>query len=261
MGKVVIVTGGSRGIGRAAAAAFAEKGCTVYEISRRETDNTGVVHLQGDVTDPQSVETAVQTVIEREGRVDVLVCNAGTVLSGAIEFTEPDEIHKLFELNVIGAVNASRAVIPQMRKQGDGRIVCLSSVAAVFPIPFQAYYSASKAAVSALTNALHNELKPFGISVCAVLPGDTKTDPVRCKVQVGDDIYGGRINRSVCTMERDESNGMPPEKVGARIAAIALRKRVRPYYAVGAASKLQIFLSRLLPASAVRRVVGMIYAK
>lgn len=261
MQKVILLTGGSKGIGYATAKSFAEKGCRIYEISRRDISNPGVIHINGDVTDKASVEAAVGCIIEREGRIDVLISNAGTVLSGAIEFTEPYDIKELFDLNFFGMVNAVRAVLPHMRKAGCGRIVCLSSMAGPFPIPFQAYYSASKAAVSAFTFALGNEVKHCGVSVCAILPGDTKTEPIRNKRHTGDDIYGGRIERSVAVMEHDESNGMSPATVGNIICKIALKKRVKPSYSIGFMSKLQLFLKRLFTESFAQKIVGMMYIK
>ena len=121
----------------------------------------------------------------------------------------------------------NRAVIPIMRQAGRGRIVNLSSVAAPVPIPFQAYYSATKASVNAYAMALANELRPFGITVCAVMPGDIHTGftAARRKVSEGDDIYKGRISRSVARMEHDEQTGMDPAKAGAYIAKVALRER------------------------------------
>lgn len=260
MQKVVLLTGGSKGIGYATAKSFAVKGCKVYELCRREVQNPGVIHIAGDVTDKASVEAAVKCIIEREGRLDILVCNAGTVISGSVEFTDVEEIKKLMDLNFYGVVNSVQAAIPAMRKTG-GRIVCVSSMAAVFPIPFQAYYSASKAAISAFSFALSNELKPFSVSVCAVLPGDTKTDPVRSKFHGGDDIYSGRIERSVGVMEHDEANGMPPDTVGNTISKIALKKRVKPYYSIGFVYKAEALLAKFLPSSFIRRIVGMLYAK
>lgn len=261
MSKVVLLTGGSKGIGFATAKAFAENGCKIYEISRHEVLNPGVIHIAGDVTNPESVASAVQSIITHEGRIDILVCNAGTVLSGAIEFTEPDEIKKLFDLNFFGMVNAVRAVLPHMRKAGSGRIVCLSSMAGPFPIPFQAYYSASKAAVSAFSFALGNEVKHCGVSVCAVLPGDTQTEPVRCKCHTGDDIYGGRIERSVAVMEHDESKGMKPDAVGGVICKIALKNRVKPFYSIGFMSKIQLFLKRIVTESFAMKIIRLMYIK
>ncbi|NLA86745.1 MAG: SDR family NAD(P)-dependent oxidoreductase [Clostridiales bacterium] len=261
MSKVVLLTGGSKGIGYAAAKAFVEKGCRIYEISRHEVPNPGVFHITGDVTDPVSVESAVQSVIAREGQLDVLVCNAGTILSGAIEFIETDEVRKLLELNIFGVINCVRAVLPHMRNAGTGRIVCLSSMAAPFPIPFQAYYSVSKVGISAFASALHNEVKSFGISVCCVMPGDTNSDQVRLKAHQGDDVYGGKISRSVTIMEKDEKNGMTPEYVGQIISKIALKKRVKPFYAIGFMSKTEMFLKRIVTESFAQKIIGMMYVK
>lgn len=261
MAAVVLITGGSKGIGYAAAKSFFEKGCRVYELSRSAVRNDGVIHITGDVTDAASVLSAVNTVVEREGRIDVLICNAGTVLSGAIEFTEPDDIKMLMDLNFYGMLNAVRAVLPFMRKAGSGRIVCLSSMAAPFPIPFQAYYSASKAAVGTFTFALANEVKAFGISVCTILPGDTKTAPVRHKVRTGDDIYDGAIEHSVSVMERDEANGMTPDAVGRVISAIALKKHIKPSYSIGFISKLQLLIKRITPESLVQKIIATMYVK
>lgn len=261
MDKIVLLTGGSKGIGYATAKSFAEKGCKIYELSRRDISNPGVIHIAGDVTDKASVESAVKSILDSEGRIDILVSNAGTVLSGSIEFTEVDDIKKLFDLNFFGMVNAVRAVLPHMRKAGSGRIVCLSSMAGPFPIPFQAYYSATKVAISAFVFALGLEVKHCGISVCAVLPGDTKTEPVRSKCHEGNDIYGGRIERSVAVMEHDESNGMPPDTVGHIISTIALKKKVKPSYSIGFMSKIQLFLKRFVTESAAQKIIGMMYVK
>lgn len=261
MTQVILLTGGSKGIGYASAKSFAEKGCKIYEISRHDVTNPGVIHITGDVTDKASVESAVKNVIEAEGRIDILVCNAGTILSGAIEFIETEEIKKLLELNLFGVVNCVRAVLTHMRKAGAGRIVCISSMAAPFPIPFQAYYSVSKAGISAFASALHNEVKSFGISVCCVMPGDTNSAQIRMKSHQGDDIYGGKIGRSVAVMERDEKNGMSPDTVGAIISNIALKKRVKPTYAIGFVSKIEMILKRVVTESFARKIVGMMYVK
>ena len=175
MSKVAVVTGGTSGIGRATALALKDAGYTVYELSRRAEGVEGLHHISADVTDQQAVNDAAAQIMAAEGRIDVLVNNAGFGISGAIEFTETAEAKALFDVNFFGMVNMNRAVVPLMRQAGRGRIVNLSSVAAPVPIPFQAYYSATKAAVNAYTMALANELRPFGVTVCAVMPGDIHT--------------------------------------------------------------------------------------
>ena len=160
--KVAVVTGGTSGIGRATALALKDAGCTVYELSRRAEGVEGLHHISADVTDESAVNDAVAQVIAAEGQIDILVNNAGFGISGAIEFTSTEDAKSLFDVNFFGMVNMNRAVVPLMREAGQGRIVNLSSVAAPVPIPFQAYYSATKAAVNAYTMALANELRQIG---------------------------------------------------------------------------------------------------
>ena len=146
---VVLLTGGSSGIGQCTARYLAEAGCRVYELSRRDSSQPGIIHLTCDVTREEQVQAAVKTVAEREGRIDIVVNNAGFGISGAVEFTQTADAQRLLDVNFFGMVRVNRAVLPYMREAGRGRIVNLSSVAAVAPIPFQTYYSASKAAVNA----------------------------------------------------------------------------------------------------------------
>ena len=264
MNEIAIVTGGSSGIGRETALALKGRGCRVYEFSRHDASVPGVEHLNCDVSDEQQFRAAVQTVIEREGRVDILVNNAGFGISGAAEFTDNAQAKKLLDVNLFGMVNGCRAVIDQMRKQGRGRIVNLSSVAAPCAIPFQVWYSVSKAAVSTYTAALANELRPFGITLTAVMPGDIRTGftAARKKSTEGDDIYGGRISASVAKMEKDEQNGMRPEDAARTIVRVALKKgRVKPYYAIGLSYKFLVLLDSLLPCRAVRWLLYQLYGK
>ena len=168
MDRVVIVTGGTSGIGRATVSLLREKDCKVYEFSRRAAESDPR-HFSVDVTDGAAVAAAVEEVFRREGRIDVLINNAGFGISGAMEFTDPADAHRLMEVNLFGMDNAIRAVLPHMRDAGSGRIVNISSVAGVFAIPFQAWYSISKAAVRSLTMALANEVAPYGVQVTSVI--------------------------------------------------------------------------------------------
>lgn len=264
MSQVVIVTGGSSGIGLGTARLFRARGCRVYEFSRREIIHPdGVVHITADVTDEAAVARAVEQVESAEGRVDILICNAGFGISGAAEFTDNRDAKRLLEVNLFGTVNAVKAVLPILRRQGRGTIVCVSSVAAAVSIPFQAWYSVSKAAVSSYVNALRSEVQPFGIRVCAVLPGDIHTGftESREKSPVGDDIYGGRIARSVAVMERDEQHGMSPEQAARRIYRVAMKKHPKPAYAVGLSYSAVMLLTRLLPGRLLNWIVRMNYGK
>lgn len=263
MRKIVFLTGGSSGIGLQTALALKNAGCTVYEMSRKDADHPGIFHLSGDVTKPETIRAAVDAVLEKEGRIDILVNNAGFGISGAIEFTTPEEARKQMDVNFFGMVNVCAAVLPHMRVAGAGRIVNLSSVAAPIAIPFQAFYSASKAAINAYSQALANEVRPYGVTVCAVMPGDIRTGftAAREKQARGDEAYGGRIARSVAKMEHDEQTGMDPAKAGAYIAGLALRRSVKPLYAIRADYKFFVMLSRLLPVRTLSWLVYQLYAK
>ena len=256
MHKVVIVTGGTSGIGLAAVKALREKGCTVYALSRHGD-------IPCDVSDEASARAAVEQVLQREGRVDILVNCAGFGISGAAELTPLETAKRQLDVNLFGTANMVNAVIPAMRRQGGGRIVNTGSVAGFVPIPFQAWYSASKAAVQSYTMAMANELRPFGITLAAVLPGDTKTGftAARNKIDDRSNLYQGRIERSVARMEHDEQNGVPAETVGRLIARVALKKRVKPLYIPGLSYNLVNVLIRILPSGIANRLIGLLYAK
>ena len=262
MNPIAIVTGGTSGIGLATANALRDSGAKVYVLSRRKADLPGLEHMICDVSDEAAVRETVKEIVAREGRIDILVNNAGFGISGAAEFTENADAKKLMDVNLFGAVNMTKAVLAPMRAQGRGRIVNISSVAAPLPIPFQAWYSVSKAAISAYTVAVFNEVKQFGVSVCAIMPGDIHTGftAAREKSAAGDDVYAGRIARSVAKMERDEETGMDPAVAGRYIAKIARKKRVKPLYAIGLKYKFFVLLSRILPIRTIGWLLGLLYS-
>ncbi len=262
MNPIAIVTGGTSGIGLATANALRDSGARVYVLSRRKADLPGLEHMICDVSDEAAVRETVKEIVAREGRIDILVNNAGFGISGAAEFTENADAKKLMDVNLFGAVNMTKAALAPMRAQGRGRIVNISSVAAPLPIPFQAWYSVSKAAISAYSVAVFNEVKQFGVSVCAIMPGDIHTGftAAREKSAAGDDVYAGRIARSVAKMERDEETGMDPAVAGRYIAKIARKKRVKPLYAIGLEYKFFVLLSRILPIRTIGWLLGLLYS-
>ena len=261
--KVALVTGGSSGIGLAAVTELVKRGVTVYEVSRRDAQIDGATHLKGDVTDADAMREIVEQIVSAEGRLDILLCSAGFGISGAVEFTEQNDAKRQFDVNFFGVDNCVKSVLPVMRKQASGRIVIVSSVAGAIAIPFQTYYSATKAALNAYSSALRNELRPYGVSVTAVMPGDIRTGftDAREKSPLGDDEYGGRISRSVSRMEKDERNGMKAEIAGKYLCRVCLKKRVKPTSSIGFSYKLLVFLSRILPQRLVSWVVYLMYAK
>jgi short-subunit dehydrogenase len=262
MMPVVVITGGSSGIGKSTAHELARRGCTVYELSRRDHPAEGVIHIATDVTNEASVANAIDTVMCREGRIDILINNAGSGISGAVEFTETQDVMDLFDVNFHGMVRVTKAVLPHMRKQGKGRVINVSSVAAIAPIPYQTYYSATKSAVMSYSLALANEVADFGITVATVLPGDIKSGFTgsRKKSDVGDEVYHGRISRSVSRMERDEQNGMSSEKAAIILSKIALSRKKKPVYVIGFGYQFLSLIIKLLPIALVNRIIKLLYA-
>lgn len=259
--KIVLITGGSSGIGLAVAKHLADKGAVVYEISRRDIQTERVYHIGADITDEEAVRNAIQKIVEKEGHIDVLINNAGYGISGAVEFTQTQEAEKLFQVDFFGAVRVTKAVLPIMRRAGQGRIVNIGSVAGRIPIPFQAYYSSAKAAIGAYTAALDAEVCPFGIRAVSVLPGDIQTGftAAREKWHDGDLQYDGRISRSVAKMEHDEQQGMTPEFAARVIAKAAFSAHPKPSYAVGGMYGFFLFLQKVLPERMVAAIVRAMY--
>ncbi|MEG2216995.1 MAG: SDR family NAD(P)-dependent oxidoreductase [Clostridia bacterium] len=175
MSNIAIVTGGSSGIGKATVKMLADNGYKVYELSRSGYSENGIMHITTDVTKSEDVTTAVRQIVGVEGRIDLLINNAGFGISGAVEFTDSSDAQAQLNVNFFGTLHCIQAVLPIMRAQRSGHIINLSSVAAPIAIPFQAFYSATKSAINSLTLSLRNEVRPFGIQVCAVQPGDVCT--------------------------------------------------------------------------------------
>lgn len=260
--KVAAISGASRGIGRATARLLAAEGWKVYNLSRRPSGDPEIIDIETDVTAEAAVAAAFRQIRDESRRLDLLINNAGYGLAGAVEHTQLKDARQQFEVNFFGAVSCIKAALPLLR-ESRGRIICISSAAAVFAIPFQAFYSATKASINILANALANELKPFGVSVCALQLGDVKTEftAARAKSLRGDDVYGGAIGRSIAVMEQDEQRGMAPEYVAAQVYRIACRRRIKPLYTVGGKYRLFVFLNKLLPNRLVNWLVGKLYVQ
>jgi NAD(P)-dependent dehydrogenase (short-subunit alcohol dehydrogenase family) len=175
---VALVTGASSGIGKAAALALADAGFQVVGTSRntsRVTPPHGVTFLDLDVASDESVTTVVQQVIQRFGRLDVLVNNAGTGAAGAAEESSVAQTQRIFNVNVFGVIRMTKAVLPHMRAQGRGRIINISSVLGLVPGPYMAAYAATKHAVEGYSESVDHEVREHGVRVLLVEPAYTKT--------------------------------------------------------------------------------------
>ena len=259
--KIAVVTGASHGIGLALAKRLRDGGYHVCGLNRRPGLEPDVEWIPCDVASQESVEAAFHEVFDRYRRIDLLVNNAGMGISGAVEFTPETEIHRQLEINLFGAIRCTQQVIGPMREQGGGKILFVSSLAAIFPLPFQSFYSVSKAGINSFSDALGIELKPFGVQTCAILLNDVKTDftDSRSKTNIGDEIYFGRIGRSVGKMEQSERSGMTPEQVACAVEKLLRRKRLPPHKIVGSGNEALGLLYRLLPSKTMLCLLSKLY--
>lgn len=261
MAKVLVISGGSSGIGKATASFFAERGWRVFELSRHGASHDGITHVDCDVCDSESAKKAIEQVLTMTDTIDVVISNAGFGISGSVEFTPIEEVAHQMDVNFLGAVRFTQAVLPQLRKQHGGRIIYTSSVAAILAVPYQSFYSASKAAINAMALALANEVKDFGISVSVMMPGDVSTGftDAREKSTAGEDIYRG-ANKAITTMEHDERAGMQPVEMARLFYHIASCHSPRPQYVGGFGYRVLCFLERLLPKRFVNWIEYKVYS-
>lgn len=252
MGKVIIITGASSGFGKAIAERLSEHGHTVYGICRREMQHDRIHYRQGDIRDTERIELLAKEIYEKEGRIDVLINNAGMGLGGALELTSWEEIRLQMETNFYGCVNVCQKVLPYMRRQRQGKIINFSSIAGIEGIPYQGFYSCSKFAIEGFSEALSAEVRRFGISVSLVEPGDFATGftavRVNSEATLKDPDYGPVFAKVRVRFEKEEIGGLKPEYMAKKVERIVDARRPKMRYCVAnLEQRLSVVLKRLIP--------------
>ena len=264
MSKVILITGASSGIGKLTAEFLFDQGHQIIGLSRSYPKNEYKYdYVLGDLGSQVSMDNAIKTIKEKYNQIDVLINCAGIGISGAVEYTSFEEVNKIFQVNVMGQFYMTKELIPLLRKTEKGKIINIGSIAGELTIPFQTFYSMSKAAMHKFSEGLRMELKPFGIDVATVLPGDTKTEFTDNRYQpvvMEDDLYKDRIKKSINKMEHDERNGMNPMSVVKVINKLIKRKRMPVMVTVGFMYKFLVFLGKMLPKRFVNWILSKMYA-
>lgn len=264
MGHKIVITGASSGIGRITAGHLEEHGYEIIGVSRHRPMDVSFEYHTCDLSDPAAITACAEDIASRHDHVDGLVNCAGIGVSGALEYVTDREIDVIFDVNLKGTIQFTQAMIPLLRTAGHAKIINIGSVAGPLTIPFQTLYSMTKSALRSFSEGLRMELKPFGIDVCLLLPGDTKTPFTanRQKSDIGADTpYGNRVARSIAKMERDEQHGKDPVTVAKAIRRL-LGKRTMPVTkTIGWEYRLFLFLNRVLPRSWVIRLLYRLYGK
>ncbi len=261
---IIFITGITSGFGKAMAERLSADGHTVYGTHRHAVDFIpGVTYIKCDSTDESQVETAVNQVVEKAGRIDVFINNAGMGIGGPIEFTSNKDAERQMDVNFMGMVRFLHAVVPVMRRQGGGRIICFSSIAGKLGLPFQGFYSASKFAIEGYCDALRLEVKQFGIDVVVIEPGDFATGFTGARKKVEDngayEAYPS-YKASIEGMENDERTGLKPEYLAGKISKIVAARNPKCSYVIATlVQKSSIPLSVILPKKLWNRIFASWY--
>jgi NAD(P)-dependent dehydrogenase (short-subunit alcohol dehydrogenase family) len=257
--RVVLITGASSGFGRETVRLLIPRGFRVYGTSRNPSgkpQEPGVGMLALDVDSDESVNDGVKELLDETGRLDVLVNNAGYVLTGGAEETSIAEAKAQLETDFFGPVRMAKAVLPTMRKHGSGQIINISSLAAVLPVPFEGYYAAAKAALLAWSEAVRREVKSFGIKVSVIEPGFFKTNLGNSRKITKSTIpdYDELRKRATAALDNDFENGADPKLVGETVLRIINSRNPKLEYAVGREKRYKT-LRRIMPQSIIENGV------
>ena len=260
--KIVLITGGSSGIGKSIGNFLKAKGFKVYGTTRnlaKYPDFNDFDLLELDVRNTTTINTAVSTLLDREGRLDVLINNAGVGITGPIEETPHEEILKAFDTNFHGPLHMIKAVLPQMRKQKNGLVINITSIAGYMGLPYRGIYSATKSALEITTEALRMETKNFGIKMTNLAPGDFATNIANGRYHAPvlvDSSYKKAYGETLKLINEDVSTGNDPIQVALKVYSVINTKNPKVHYKVGSfMQKFSIILKRLLPDKAYEKLL------
>lgn len=253
MSKIVLITGGSSGIGKSIGEFLVLKGFTVFGTSRnpeRYSDSKFTL-IALDVSDVQTITAAIDMVVKQAGRLDVLINNAGAGITGPIEEIPMEEIKRNFETNFFGPINVIKAVLPQMRQQNSGFIINITSIAGYMGLPYRGIYSASKGALELVTEAFRMEIKDFKIEMTTVAPGDFATNIAAGRYHapvLEASPYKVPYGNTLKLMDEHVDSGKDPELMAKAIFKIISTDKPKVHYKVGEfMQKFSIILKRILP--------------
>jgi len=253
MSKVVLITGGSSGIGKAIGEYLQSKGFLVYGTSRNPSryKDSKIPLVALDVTQPETITTCINSVLKKTSKIDVLINNAGAGITGPIEEIPEEEMKRNFETNFFGPINVTKAILPSMRNHGSGLVINITSIAGYMGLPYRGIYSASKGALELITEAFRMELKDFNIDMVNVAPGDFATNIAagRYHAPVKDNSpYKEQYGKSLDMMDAHVDEGSDPLEMAKSILKIINTRDPRIHYKVGAfMQKFSIVLKRILP--------------
>ncbi|MCM4159568.1 SDR family oxidoreductase [Antarcticibacterium flavum] len=251
--KVVLITGGSSGIGKSIGQYLSKRNFKVYGTSRNPGKSIMLPFslIALDVTRQDTIQTAISEIIEKEGKIDILINNAGIGITGPIEETPDEEIKKAFDTNYFGPINVIKAVLPHMRRRGEGLIINITSIAGYMGLPYRGIYSATKGALELTTEAFRMELKEFNIKMTNVAPGDFATNIAAGRYHapvLEGSPYQRSYKNTLDLMNKHVDEGQDPELMAKAILKVIETKNPKGHYKVGEPlQKFSVALKRILP--------------
>ncbi|MBO4263476.1 MAG: SDR family oxidoreductase [Bacteroidales bacterium] len=261
---VILITGITSGFGKAMAERLSADGHTVYGTHRSAREFLpGVRYIRADVCREEDCKAAVDEVLEKEGRIDVFINNAGMGIGGPLEFCSLEDAQRQMDVNWMGMVRCLHYVLPAMRRQGGGKILCFSSIGGLMGLPFQGLYSASKFAIEGYCEALRLEVQGFGIQVVVIEPGDFATQFTAQRKSVSSEeahaVYR-RYADSLKSIEKDETGGLKPAYLAGKISRIIRKKRPAYHYVIATLEqRLSVTLKAILPPCLFAKILGSYY--
>jgi len=258
MDKIVVITGASGGIGRELLKLYEAAGDTVISVSRTNPDNYGR-YFFADVSDKESVKAAVSAIAREYGGIDVLINNSGVGISGALELLQDDKIEQVFSVDLLGTIFMTKYALPYMGR--GARIINISSATAYFALPFRGLYCSAKAGVNMFGYSLRAELRPLGIDVTNVCPGDVKSNFTlnRIKNFETNGRYGGRIEKAAQGIDKNDGKRMPAAVMARKIFACVTRKKTKPDYLIGGKVVFLRFISRFMTRNAFLKLTDRFF--
>lgn len=228
----------------------------INKIELAKTTNSLLYGIKCDVSKNQEIISAFNIIKEKFGKVDMLINNAGYGVSGATELIKEEEARRIFDVDFFGVLFCIQSCLPLMEK--NAKIINISSACALFALPFRSLYCASKSATSMLSNSIRLELLPANIQVCAICPGDIKTNFTknRSKNFETNNRYGDRIKNATDKIDSKENKRMPLSYASKKIFKITQKQNLKPQYIIGKKYKLLYFFSKILPLNLMLKATG-----
>ncbi len=267
--ETVWLTGASSGLGLSCARAFVKAGCNVAAGARSFAASEGVAddagyHLPLDVTCAESVHNFTKKALALYGPPDILVLCAGILILGPYEEYTLDEIHRVMDTDFYGMVRTVQAVLPLMREKGSGKIICFSSINGLLGIPYQGAYTSAKHAVEGFCESLFMEVRPFGIQVTLIEPGDHRSGSSAYRAHAvrasENPAYHPSFDNVIAVIRHDEENGSDPERLGEKVVRLSRRKRMPLRRRIASPDQhLAVFLHRILPGRLFMSVISSYY--